>query len=259
MDEKPVLFAEERKKVILDLLDNQERVEVADLVERFNVSGSTIRTDMRELEKENKLIRTHGGAIGKPRENREDNPKVRMLTKEKIAIAKYAAGLIQEEDSIVIDTGTSCLAFTEELVKRDLKKVKVLTYDLQIATILSEKTNFEIYFIGGLVRNKFQYVAGESALNEIKEFVVDRAIISTTSFDVKHGYSTPNVGTGQIKQAVLSIAKQKIMLCDSAKFGKKSFKLFAKPENIDILITDKKLSTKQLNELNLASISFVTA
>lgn len=258
MEENKFLYAEERKEEILQLLEEYERIQVADLIELFQVSGSTIRTDMRELEKEKKLTRTHGGAIKIPQRSYEDSPKVRELTKEKRMIARHAVTLINDGDSIAIDTGTSCLAFSEALTQSKLKKLRILTYDLQVASMLSEKTDYEIYFIGGMIRNGFQYAAGETVIEGIRHFLVDKSVIGTTSFSIEKGYSTPNVGTAELKRVLLTISKQKILLCESIKIGKESFKLFAKPEEIDILITDKKITEQKLSRLSQVQTNVIT-
>ena len=246
LEKNKFLYAEERKQEILRLLEEQERVQVVDLVDIFQVSGSTIRTDMRELEKENLLTRTHGGAIKRTKKNIEDNPKVRVLTDEKRRIAQYAVKLIDNGDCLIIDTGTSCLAFAEALVHCDVKKLHIVTGDLQIASILSEQTDYEVCILGGVIRNGFQYAAGESVIRSIKTFSVDKAILATTSFTIEKGYSTPDIGTGELKDAMMSISKQKIMLCESSKIGKESYKVFAKPTIVDILVTDTGISKEDL-------------
>ncbi|MBL1230645.1 DeoR/GlpR transcriptional regulator [Enterococcus sp. BWB1-3] len=259
MEENKFLYAEERKAEILRLLEEQERLQVIDLVELFQVSGSTIRTDMRELEKEHLLTRTHGGAIRNPQRSFEDKPKVRELTTEKRQIARKAASLLNDGDSLVIDTGTSCLAFAEALVHSQIKGLRILTYDLQIASMLSEETEHEICFIGGIIRNGFQYTSGEMVIESLRTFLVDKAIIGTTSFSIEKGYSTPNIGTAELKKILFSIARQKLLLCESSKIGKESFKLFAGTADVDIFITDKGVKETDQHSMNAKGLTVLTA
>lgn len=258
MEENKFLYAEERKEEILRLLEERERIQVAELIRKFSVSGSTIRTDMRELEKENLLTRTHGGAIRNPQRTFEDNPKVRKLTNEKRAIARKAVTFLNDGDSIAIDTGTSCLAFAEALVHSKVKGLRILTYDLQIATMLSEETGHEICFVGGVIRNGFQYASGEMVIDILRTFLVDKVIIGTTSFSIEKGYSTPNIGTAELKKTLLSIGKKRILLCESTKIGKESFKLFAKSSDIDLLITDQEIANHDLISIEKKNISVIT-
>lgn len=259
MGENKFLFAEERKQKILKLLDSQERVQVSDLVELFQVSGSTIRTDMRELEKEKLITRTHGGAIKNPQKSFEDIPKQRETTKEKEAIAIEAVKQLNDGDSIVIDTGTSCLAFAKHLTQSKLKNIKVVTYDIEIASLLSEETNFEVSIIGGVIRNGFMYTYGEVVAEQLKEFLVDKAIIATSTFSLEKGLHTPNVGTAQLKKILFNISSQRILLCESRKIGKESYKRFAKIEEIDLLITDKKIKKNDLKKLRSLKVNTILA
>ncbi|MDH6364012.1 DeoR family fructose operon transcriptional repressor [Enterococcus sp. PF1-24] len=255
MDENKFMYAEERKAKILRLLEEQERLQVVDLVELFQVSGSTIRTDMRELEKEHLLTRTHGGAIRNLQRSFEDKPKVRTLTDEKRKIARKAVDLLNDGDSLVIDTGTSCLAFAEALINSSVKDLRILTYDLQIASMLSEETNHEICFIGGIIRNGFQYASGEMVIESLRTFLVDKAVIGTTSFSPEKGYSTPNIGTAELKKVLFTIAKEKLLLCESSKIRKDSFKLFARPNEVDLFITDNEITDEKLKELKRLNLS----
>lgn len=252
-------YAQERKNKILELLKTQERVQVAELINLFQVSGSTVRTDLRELEKEQQLIRTHGGAIPTSQRSFEDFPSSRKITKGKMKIAQAAVDLIDDGDSIAIDTGTSCLAFAQALVHSNKVQLKIVTYDLHIATYLSENTDYEIVSIGGLVRNGFEYSAGEFAINQLKTFLVDKAIIATTSFSIKNGFSTPHVTTAELKRTLFEIARQKFILCNKEKVDKDSFKVFAKTEQADTLIVDEVLKKKQQDIIKEKDIHLIIA
>lgn len=247
--ENNILYAKERQDKILNLLDQNGRVKVSELVSKFSVSGSTIRTDLRQMEKERLLTRTHGGAIKILQRNFEDIPITRDITPAKRAIADQAVALITDGDSLMIDTGTSCLAFTEALINSKKKNLRILTYDLQEALLLSDSTNYQIQLLGGGVRNGFHYAYGEEVVQQIKQYLVDKAILATTSMTVVKGFSTPNVSTATLKQAVLEIARTKIMLCDSEKIGQDSFRIFAKVNEIDTLITDDQITDSTLKAI----------
>lgn len=252
-------YAQERKNKILELLKTQERVQVAELVDFFQVSGSTVRTDLRELEKEQQLIRTHGGAIPTNQRSFEDFPSSREITKGKTKIAQAAVEFINDGDSLAIDTGTSCLAFAQALAQSNKTQLKIITYDLRIATYLSENTDYEIVSVGGLIRNGFEYSAGEFAINQLKTFLVDKAIIATTSFSVTNGFSTPNVTTAELKRTLFEIARQKIILCNKEKIGKDSFKVFVETEQADTLIVDKVLNKQQQKLIEEKNVDLIIA
>jgi len=255
MEKNKFLYAEERKQEILRLLDEKGRVQVSDLIDIFKVSGSTIRTDIRELEHGRLLVRTHGGAIHNHNKSLEDIPNVRQVTKEKRRIAEHAVSLLKNGDSIAIDTGTTCQAFAKALSNSEYKNLHILTHDLQIAIMLSERTDFNITILGGTIRNRFQYAAGESVIREMEKYSVDKAIVATTSFSIEKGYSTPNVGTAELKRTMLEIARQKIILFESTKIGKESFCIFGKTTTADIIVTDKNIKKKDLQQLEMLKIN----
>lgn len=250
------LYAEERKQSILELVEEKKRVQVSDLVELYGVTGSTIRNDLRELENEGLLRRTHGGAIKNDyQRSNEINPQTREFTKEKYAIAEKAVELIEENDTIAIDTGTSCVAFGEKLVQTDFHMLTILTYDLQIAMLLNEQTHYQVQVLGGVIRKGYPYVAGETVIDQLKGYAVDKVIMGTTFFDADFGFSTPNFGTAEQKRALMRTGKKKIVLCEASKFDQQSYRQFALPTDCDYLITDPSISNKQLKRLKEKEIN----
>ena len=117
------MFAQERREQIIKYLKEKKRVEVKDLEKIFQVSGATLRTDLRELEKEGRLVRTHGGALYREEEvQREDLPKSRKNQAEKQLIAREAVKYICEGDVIILDSGSTTLELTREL--KDARNLK---------------------------------------------------------------------------------------------------------------------------------------
>lgn len=252
------LYAEERKQSIVDMVNEKKRMQVSELVELFNVTGSTIRNDLRELENEGLVTRTHGGVIKREfQRSVEIIPKSRELTSEKYKIAERAVQLIEENDILAIDTGTSCRAFAEKLITSPLKQLTILTYDLEIALLLSEKTNYQVQVIGGAIRNGYPYVSGSSVALGLAGFSVDKVILGTTSFDKDYGYSTPNYETAEMKKSLINIGRIKIVLSESSKINQRSFKQFATPDECDYLVTDAHITKEQQNEINALGINLL--
>lgn len=254
------LYAEERKQSILDIVNERKRVQVAELAEIFKVTGSTIRNDLRELEKDGLLTRTHGGAIRKDfQSSAEISPKTRKLTEEKYIIAKKAVQLLEENDTIAIDTGTSCMAFAEKLAQTSFQSLTILTYDLQIALMLNEQTHYTVQVLGGVIRKGYPYAGGEAVIKELKGFAVDKAILGTTAFDKDYGFSTPHFGTAELKRALFQTGKTVIVLCEAVKFDQRSYRQFGTPDACDYLITDQSISKKQAEELKVREINVLIA
>lgn len=244
------LYAEERKQSIVNIVNEKNRMQVAELADLFKVTGSTIRNDLRELENEGLVTRTHGGVIKRDfQRSVEIVPKSREFTNEKYRIAERAVRLIEENDILAIDTGTSCRAFAERLINSPLKRLTILTYDLEIALLLSEKTNYQVQIIGGAIRNGYPYVSGSSVALGLAGFSVDKVILGTTSFDKNYGYSTPNYETAEMKKCLMNISRIKIVLCESSKINQRSFKQFATPDECDYLITDSHITQEQQSDI----------
>lgn len=257
---KNSLFAQERREKILEILDTEKRVDVPELVKRFQVTGATIRTDLKELEAAGLLTRTHGGAIKLEYERSiEDKPREREMTSAKMKIAKEAVKLIQDNEVIGIDTGTSCLAFAEELIKSDKQNLSILTYDLKIALLISENTSYRVQILGGLIRNNYPYVSSGSIQGEIGKYSLDKAFVATNAFDIGFGFSTPNYETAEIKKSLIQISMQNIFLCDTPKLNKRCFCSFAGLKDCDCLVLDSDIGEQDVVNLKKANVSFRVA
>ncbi len=140
MENKEVLFAEERQSRILKLLKKEHKVLVPQLCELYGVSPATIRNDLNDMESRGLLKRTHGGAILNTKMGFEQNVEQKLTrnSREKEAIAKIAAEYVEDGDAIAIDTGTTTLAFARCLTEK--KNLTVITNDLNIAAFLDAET-----------------------------------------------------------------------------------------------------------------------
>lgn len=243
------LFAEERKQKILQMLKSSSKLLVADLSADFGVSATTIRNDLKELENEGKLRRTHGGAISIPGTTFEPTSLQKSLknASQKEAIAKKAAELIQNGDTILIDSGTT----TERLVPflRDKKDLVIVVNDIVLAHALEENTDAQVIIIGGIIKRGFHCSSGSIAINSIKNLNVEKAFIAANAISASKALTTPDINQAELKKAMISTASEVIVLCDSSKFGKISFAQFAELTDIDILITDSQLPESAQKEL----------
>ncbi len=233
-----VMFAEERKIKILEYLKENKKATVAELCAAFNVSGATIRNDLRELENSNLLVRAHGGAIVKSKTGLELDSKQKEVQSlpEKQRIAEAAERLIEDGDTIVLDTGTTTLELARILSRK--KNLTVVTNDIMIVSVLEDMEQVNIILMGGVVRKRFHCTVGMSSQEILSGLAVDKAFMGANSFSIEKGATTPDIFQAERKKGMISIATQVILLCDSGKMGKNSFAQFASLEEIDILVTD---------------------
>jgi len=242
------MFAEERKVAIVKYVNEHKKCKVGELCDIFKVSSATIRNDLNELENAGLLKRTHGGAIPVGKAQFELNSYQKKVERiaQKRAIAKKALEWVEDGDAIAIDTGTTTLCFAELLPAR--KDLTVVTNDIEIASVLEEKTDANVILIGGRLRRGFHCSVGAIAHRCMEGLNVDKAFIATNGISIKNGLTTPNEDLAQMKSTLISIAKQAILLCDSTKFGQTSFARFADLDDIDAIVTDAGLAERQKHE-----------
>ena len=143
-DVNDTMFAEERKLKIIDILNQNKKVTVTELVHLFNVSSATIRSDLRELNNKGQIIRTHGGAIIESgagfEPHSEQKRDLNLAAKQQIA--RLAIDLINDGDTVVFDTGTTTLELAKLLNQR--QRITAVTNDFEIARVLDEMKSIKI-------------------------------------------------------------------------------------------------------------------
>ncbi|WP_040398050.1 DeoR/GlpR family DNA-binding transcription regulator [Anaerococcus senegalensis] len=233
------MFTEQRRIEILTYLREKKEASVADLAGKFNVSLPTIRADLTFLEENNKLTRTHGGAIlnKKIGEYQTISEKKIINTDKKMMIAKKAIELVEENDTIALDSGTTSFALCKKLTS--FKNLTLIINDFAIANFLSENSTFKLIFVGGLIGRDINSTNGPKALSFLDNINCDKAFLACESFDLKKGFSTFDENQAAFKKRLMETSKTKIMLLDSSKFDKVSSFTFSKIEDFDYLISDK--------------------
>ena len=229
------MLIEERNKVILEILEEKGSVTTIELVEKLKVSEATIRRDLSNLEKEEKLYRVHGGAVLKNIEREEEDIEKKSILNisEKKRIAKKAANLVKDKEFIYLDAGTTTYQMIPFLKNKD---ITVVTNGLtHIEELLRYK--IESYLIGGHVKPTTKALVGSIALNNLKVVNFSRAFIGVNGIDTKFGYTTPDIEEAILKSNAIENAIEAYILADYSKFGKVYFSKIAELERATI-ITD---------------------
>lgn len=253
------MFAEERKLLILDLIKKKKKVTVHELSEYLSSSSGTIRNDLQALEDDGLLKRTHGGAISPDRISFEHMPEEKEVLHlaEKKAIAKLALTLIDDGDTISLDTGTTTLELAKLLSGK--KDLIVVTNDLNIALILEKQENTTVIMIGGTVRRNFHCTFGAQSMSALAGIRVDKTFIAANGVSVDSGITTPNIETAEVKRELIRISGETILLCDSSKIGRTSFMRIAELREMNILVTDRHISAEQQKMLHESGIEVMLA
>jgi DeoR family transcriptional regulator, fructose operon transcriptional repressor len=243
---------EERRRQILNVLQETGTLNVSQLADQFSVSVVTIRKDLDDLESEDLLQRTFGGAVfsHRSRFNRSFLERAREHRREKCAIAAAAYSYIKDGDTIMLDAGTTTLALAEYL-KTHIKSAFIITCSVPAALELSS-AGYDILLLGGTVRNKSLALLGRDTLTIIERYRADKAFLGSTGFTADMGHATPNPDDAQIKEALMRAANESYVLVDSSKYGHRCLTSFARLRDVDLTITDSNLSRSKAKVLEAA-------
>jgi DeoR/GlpR family transcriptional regulator of sugar metabolism len=239
----------ERRKYILSLIEEKGSVIIEDLAKELKVSPMTIRRDLIYLEKNNFIVRTHGGAV--PFNNlHQEVPyqnKVQSEIEEKKRIAEYASSLIKEGQTVILDAGTTTMEIAKKIM--NLKDIVVVTTDLLAALYLSKSKNIQVYCTGGFIQNEIGTCIGTEAEKFLTGICADIAFIGASAVDLKSGVTSPTMEKAIIKKRMIEAADYTVLVADHTKFGKKNFAKICALEELDLIITDN-----QIDEILLKNI-----
>ncbi len=251
------MIPEDRRENIISLIRERGAVKVSDLSEFFGVSDLTVRRDLDLLESKGLLERSHGGAV--LRKTMASEPSYREKEKyyisEKSAIARAAVNLIEDGDTVFVNSGS-----TNHLVLRLLapRKVRVITSH---AGGLSEidDMKMELIVVGGIYRPQSHSLVGVFANESIRRVFAQKAIIGVDGVSLKSGLTTPNEQEAEVTRQMLNQTLGKvIVVADHTKIGVVSNFLSVPAERADILVTDKQgealIDKDRLEELGLRLI-----
>lgn len=237
---KKRMLAVERRAWILATLDQRSSILTSEICEECGVSAITARSDLSELERQGKLMRTHGGAVSLARATAIDRPDIRASVNQlaKQSIASAAARLVTDGDSIFVDTGTTAVEFAKALGGK--RNLTIVTNDMTITRYADEHlAECSVIGLGGTVRHGHNQTLGRLALEAIDSLYLDKVFLVANSFSPDLEFMTEFEPEGQIKIAMLRHAKHKIMMMDSSKIGLYNFMRFAKMEDFEVVITEK--------------------
>ena len=247
----------ERRHSLLELLRKQPGLRVPELATSLGVSEGTVRNDLNALDQQGKLTRVHGGAVlnePPPFQSNSFMLRFQKNTAAKLAIAREAAALVNDGDSILLDASSTCYYFARAL--SGCNKLRVITNGFEVARELSQNFSNTVILIGGVVSYDSSSVTGLLSEQIISELHIQKAFFSCSGFSLERGMTEVHLGEAQIKQKAIKSSHQVIALIDSSKFGKDDLTSFARPEEITCLITDTGLSPEWVEKLQEAGIDY---
>ncbi len=222
---------------ILDIARRDGRVEVESLAARFGVTPQTIRKDLNELCDLEKLQRVHGGAVFPSNTvNLAYQSRRELASGGKARIAQAVADLIPNNSSVILNIGTT----TEQVAYalRHHEGLLAITNNLNVAFILSEAEGAEVVVTGGMVRKSDRGIVGAAAVDLIRQFKVDFAVIGTSAIDEDGELLDFDYREVRVSQVIIEQARKTILVADTMKFQRRAPVQIGRLKDIDIFITD---------------------
>lgn len=249
----------DRRSIIISLLEEKGKVDVRELSKMFNVSEVTVRNDLAQLEKKNVLIRARGGALKVDPVGIDyhitDKDKINIKLKQ--LIGARAAKLVNDGDTIMIDSGSTAMEMVRNLDKN--QKLTVITNALNIANQFYRNDLVQVIIPGGILRNKSFSLIGSAAEKSLKNYFCDKVFLGVDGLDITNGLSTPNIEESHFNAAMIEISNQIVVLADSSKIGKRSLAFICPVSKIDVLITDNGLSPEKKVMLENIGVKVIIA
>lgn len=245
-----LMLVAERHQKIVELVNLRSSIRVSELSDIFTVTEETIRRDLEKLEKENKLSRSHGGAVSIQQQESEVHFSEREITNvsKKKAIAREAAEYVESGDRIILDASTTAWYMAKILPDIQLT---VITNSMKAAIELSQKDKIEVISTGGFLLSESLSYVGPLAERSLETYHVNKTFLSCKGFDINDGLSDSNEWQALLKKRMIERSDQTILMADSSKFGSREFSHIARIHDISRIITDSKINpeyTKALEE-----------
>lgn len=246
-----------RRSKILEILDELNKVNVNDLSNELGVSEVTIRNDLDKLEQSKLLVRAHGGAF------RTNNVSLAVSEKKSInrdlkrLIGKKAVSLIQENDSIILDSGTTTFEISNNLGA--FKEITVISNALDIVNNLAQFDNLKVYMPGGHLKEFSMSLVGPMAERNLKQLYCNKLFLGVDGIRSNVGFFTHHMEEAYLNQIMIEIAEEVIVVADSTKFKKTGLAFIQNFEHIDKVITDAGIENQDIEMLQKNNVEVIIA
>ena len=244
---------EKRRIEIRNLIQQEKTVSVEKISKLFDISPITVRRDLEKLQDRGLISKVHGGAI--VRDSLAPEPifkeRVNLFKAEKDRIALEAAKRVNDGDSIIIESGSTCQGLVKNLVNKN--NLKIATAGISVAgellDLLNIRKDFEVSVCGGILRSGSSIYVGPHAVSFFNSINVDKSFVGAVAISVKKGLSTATQFDAELSRAIINSGREVILLADSSKFGTESYINFMPLTKIDEIITDNNLDTETIEKI----------
>jgi len=257
--EPGALLALQRRRKILELLQEEGSARVSALSRLFSVSEPTVRQDLERLESEGLIIREHGGAFLKsvPQQVKSLNLQHLENLDKKERIGRKAAELVGDEDSLILDSGSTVTEVARNLGSK--RHLRIITNALNIALLLGTEHSFEILVTGGEFKAPTLSLTGERAASFFDRIHVQKTFLAVGGLSLEAGLSYPGFADILVKKAMIEAASEVILVADSTKIGKVAFAALGPVDLAHCLVTDDAISAHDRKALEAKGLKVIIA
>lgn len=251
------LFLAERRRAIAELVQQEGRVAVTELSQRFAVSEVTIRADLQALSEQKLLVRTHGGAVAATNNLSELALTLRRQrqVKEKSRIGQAGAARIVNGDAIFLDSSSTSLAIAHHLKQH--RYVTVVTNSLEIVNELLDAPAVEVMMVGGVLQRDTASLVGAYGLDAIQSLNLQMGFFGAHGIDTRAGLTDVSAEEAAVKRPLAALCRQLVAVLDATKWGRVGVASFAELKQINLIITDAEAPAPLVAQIRAAGIEVV--
>jgi ribose transport system substrate-binding protein len=247
----------ERRQRLLEIMRKEPGLRVPEMAEALGVSEGTIRNDLNALEADGVLERVRGGAVlaaDVPVRSLSFLSRLKQNADAKQAIARQAAELVEDGDSILLDASTTVYFIAHFLQNR--RKLRIITNGIEIARLLAQNPTNTVILLGGVLNPESTSITGLISERIVQDLHVKTAFVSCSGITPEAGLTEVHIAEAQLKEKALVAAKKVIALVDASKFGKVDLTSFARLDQVDHLFCDGRLGHDWVERLKQTRLSF---
>lgn len=253
------LLVEERRRLIVELVEKQGRATVEELATRFGTSTVTIRADLDALARSSAIARSHGGALPMAAATHDTplNIKETRWHAQKLRIGEAAAKMIRDGETIILDSGSTTVEIARQIRQMKFESLTVITNALNIAMELSGLPQIRVMMLGGLLRQTSYSLVGPDAEQALAKLSADRLFLGVDGLDPNVGVTTPDPLEAALNALMIRVSRQTIAVLDASKLGQRSLSVITPVKNLDTVISDNSAPAETVEALRAAGVQVV--
>lgn len=258
-DAGPGMLSTVRRQRITEWIEEEGSARVRELAQAFEVTEATIRQDLERLEEAGHITREHGGAFlnSMPSQVASHSLQHQVEMDRKQKIGKLAASLVEDNETLILDAGTTTTEISDRLT--DHTGLTVITNALNIALTLGSIPGFSVHMPGGEFKPPTLSLTGDKSVEYFRDILAGKLFLATAGVDVKLGLTYPSFADLQLKQAMIRAAQHVYLVADATKINKPSLTRLGDLELVQTLITDDGISDVEAKEFEKRGIELLIA